>query len=83
MNSPFDLRKPIAIGSDHAGFDYKEELISFLEGKGLPLKILAHIVKIRLTTRILPILLRRLLKMVKQLLVFCYAAGKWCGHHCQ
>lgn len=38
MNSPFDLTKPIAIGSDHAGFDYKEDLISFLEGKGLPLE---------------------------------------------
>jgi ribose 5-phosphate isomerase B len=36
MNSPFDLNKPVAIGSDHAGFDYKEQLISFLEGKGLP-----------------------------------------------
>ncbi|MBN8865050.1 MAG: ribose 5-phosphate isomerase B [Sphingobacteriales bacterium] len=35
MTSPFDLQKPIAIGSDHAGFDYKEDLISFLEGKGL------------------------------------------------
>lgn len=35
MTSPFDLRKPIAIGSDHAGYDYKEDLISFLEGKGL------------------------------------------------
>src|SRR6218665_3677771 len=35
MNSPFDTSKPIAIGSDHAGFDYKEQLISFLEGKGL------------------------------------------------
>ncbi len=35
MNSPFDLSKPIAIGSDHAGFDHKEALISFLEGKGL------------------------------------------------
>jgi ribose 5-phosphate isomerase B len=35
MNSPFDLHKPIAIGSDHAGFDYKEDLISFLEGKSL------------------------------------------------
>jgi ribose 5-phosphate isomerase B len=35
MTSPFDLKKPIAIGSDHAGFDYKEDLISFLEGKGL------------------------------------------------
>jgi ribose 5-phosphate isomerase B len=36
MHSPFNLSKPIAIGSDHAGFDYKEDLISFLEGKGLP-----------------------------------------------
>lgn len=35
MHSPFDLSKPIAIGSDHAGFDYKEDLISFLEGKGV------------------------------------------------
>ena len=29
------MHKPIAVGSDHAGFDYKEKLISFLEGKGL------------------------------------------------
>jgi ribose 5-phosphate isomerase B len=35
MNSPFNLNKPIAIGSDHAGYDYKEDLISFLEAKGL------------------------------------------------
>ncbi len=35
MHLPFDLSKPIAIGSDHAGYDYKEDLISFLEGKGL------------------------------------------------
>lgn len=34
MHSPFDLSKPIALGSDHAGFEYKEDLISFLEGKG-------------------------------------------------
>ena len=38
MTSSFDLSKPIAIGSDHAGFDHKEQLISFLEGKGLPVK---------------------------------------------
>jgi ribose 5-phosphate isomerase B len=31
----FNLNKPIAIGSDHAGYDYKEDLISFLEAKGL------------------------------------------------
>ncbi|MGH2553224.1 MAG: ribose 5-phosphate isomerase B [Chitinophagaceae bacterium] len=38
LHSPFDLHKPIAVGSDHAGFDYKEDLISFLEGRGLPFK---------------------------------------------
>lgn len=32
---PFDMTKPVAIGSDHAGFDYKDDLISFLEGKGI------------------------------------------------
>ena len=35
MNTPFDLHKPVAIGSDHAGFEYKEDLISFLEAKGI------------------------------------------------
>ena len=35
MQVHFDLSKPIAIGSDHAGFDYKEMLISFLEARGL------------------------------------------------
>ena len=33
MSSSFDLSKPVAIGSDHAGYDFKEELISFLEAK--------------------------------------------------
>ena len=36
MTSTFDLRKPVAIGSDHAGYDFKEDLISFLEAKDLP-----------------------------------------------
>lgn len=35
MHSAFDINKPIGLGSDHAGFEYKEQLISFLEGKGL------------------------------------------------
>lgn len=35
MSSPFDLSKPVAIGSDHAGYDLKEELISFLEAKDI------------------------------------------------
>jgi ribose 5-phosphate isomerase B len=35
---PFDMTKPVAIGGDHAGFDYKEQLISFLEGKGIAFK---------------------------------------------
>ncbi len=38
MHSPFDLTKPVAIGCDHAGFEYKEDLISFLEGKGIAFK---------------------------------------------
>ena len=36
MYSHFDKSKPVAIGSDHAGFDYKEDLISFLEARGIP-----------------------------------------------
>lgn len=35
MSTPFDLSKPVAIGSDHAGYDFKEELISFLEAKDI------------------------------------------------
>jgi ribose 5-phosphate isomerase B len=36
--SPFNLSKPVAIGCDHAGFEYKEDIISFLEGKGVAYK---------------------------------------------
>ncbi|MER3498679.1 MAG: ribose 5-phosphate isomerase B [Chitinophagaceae bacterium] len=38
MESHFNLSKPVAIGSDHAGYDYKEDLISFLEAKGIVYK---------------------------------------------
>jgi ribose 5-phosphate isomerase B len=38
MQSPFDLSKPIAIGGDHAGYNYKEDVISFLEASGIPFK---------------------------------------------
>jgi ribose 5-phosphate isomerase B len=38
MSQNFDFSKPIAIGSDHAGFEYKTSLISFLEGKGIAFK---------------------------------------------
>jgi ribose 5-phosphate isomerase B len=38
MLSSFDLTKPIAIGSDHAGFDYKKELVKWLAGKGFQVK---------------------------------------------
>jgi ribose 5-phosphate isomerase B len=34
----FNMQLPVAIGCDHAGFDYKEDLISFLEGKGIAFK---------------------------------------------
>ena len=36
--SPFNLQLPIALGCDHAGFDCKEDLISFLEGEGVAFK---------------------------------------------
>lgn len=35
MSSSFDLTKPIAIGSDHAGFGYKTELVKWLNQKGI------------------------------------------------
>lgn len=38
MENSFDFSKPVAIGSDHAGYEYKEDLISFLEGKGVAFK---------------------------------------------
>ncbi|HVZ25617.1 MAG TPA: ribose 5-phosphate isomerase B [Sediminibacterium sp.] len=34
----FDASKPIAIGSDHAGFDYKKNLIPWLEQQGYSVK---------------------------------------------
>lgn len=34
----FNKNLPIAIGSDHAGFDCKEDLISFLEGENMKFK---------------------------------------------
>src|SRR6185312_17545195 len=36
--SPFDLSLLVAIGCDHAGFDYKEAIISFLDGKNVTWK---------------------------------------------
>ncbi len=33
MASSFDLSKPIAIGSDHAGYDYKVALVRWLVEK--------------------------------------------------
>ena len=36
--SPFNLSLPVAIGCDHAGFEYKEDIISFLEGKNVEYK---------------------------------------------
>lgn len=36
--STFDLTKPIAIGCDHAGFEYKTALVQWLNGKGHQIK---------------------------------------------
>lgn len=35
MASKFDLSKPVAVGADHAGFQYKELLVDLLKSKGL------------------------------------------------
>ncbi|WP_207491898.1 ribose 5-phosphate isomerase B [Aridibaculum aurantiacum] len=35
MNLHFDLEKPIAIGADHAGYEYKEALKAYLQEKNL------------------------------------------------
>jgi ribose 5-phosphate isomerase B len=38
MNYVFDLSKPIAVGSDHAGFEYKSMIIQMLQARGLSIK---------------------------------------------
>lgn len=38
MSTSFDLSKPVAVGSDHAGFAYKTAIIDLLENKGLKVK---------------------------------------------
>ncbi|GAA4342244.1 ribose 5-phosphate isomerase B [Flaviaesturariibacter amylovorans] len=39
MHAPmFDLTKPVAVGADHAGFEYKQRLVAFLKEKGLEVK---------------------------------------------
>lgn len=35
MNTLFDFSKPVTIGCDHAGFEYKEALFTWLQEKGL------------------------------------------------
>jgi ribose 5-phosphate isomerase B len=35
MEHKFDLSKPVAVGADHAGFQYKELLVDLLKSKGL------------------------------------------------
>jgi len=38
MNLSFDLSKPIAIGADHAGFEFKAAITEILQNKGLEVK---------------------------------------------
>lgn len=38
METKFDLSKPVAIGADHAGFEFKTVLIDLLENKGIKVK---------------------------------------------
>lgn len=38
IHSPFNLFMPVAIGCDHAGFDYKEEIKAKLKENGIQVK---------------------------------------------
>jgi len=38
MNTTFDLNKPIAVGCDHAGFEYKESIKQWLMNNGFTVK---------------------------------------------
>ena len=38
MSSSFDFSKPIAIGADHAGFQYKEKIAGFLKRNNIAYK---------------------------------------------
>lgn len=38
MTVTFDLTRPIALGCDHAGFEYKQIVLSWLQGKGYTVK---------------------------------------------
>jgi ribose 5-phosphate isomerase B len=38
MQAKFDLSKPVAIGSDHAGYEYKTAIVNLLKEKGVEVK---------------------------------------------
>ena len=38
MDTNFDFTKPVAIGSDHAGYEYKMMIVDMLDAKGLQVK---------------------------------------------
>lgn len=38
MENTFDFSKPIAIGADHAGFEYKEKIVELLKTKNIAYK---------------------------------------------
>lgn len=38
MENTFDPKKPVAIGADHAGYEYKTMIVDLLQSKGLSVK---------------------------------------------
>ena len=38
MDTKFDFSKPVAIGADHAGYQYKERIVSFLKIQNIAYK---------------------------------------------
>src|SRR6476661_1387548 len=61
--SLFDLSMPIAVGSDHAGYEYKQRMLDYLRKKDLRCLTLALKV---LLPQIIPILRTRLRMLLKQ-----------------
>ena len=38
MNTSFDFSKPVAVGADHAGFEFKSMIVEMLQSKGFSVK---------------------------------------------
>lgn len=56
MNTSFDFSRPVVIGSDHAGYEYKTVIADLLHHKGLQVKDFGTLAMLLLTIPTLPTL---------------------------